>query len=105
MAKKTFKELKIGDPIYLLYITMQPQETYIASITPSRDSYYLIFTLKDNCGNKLPYTRTIHRKFLDKTASISTATNKEDAYKLKVKSIARYNQKYRRNEAPFIFPI
>ena len=81
MEKKTFKELKIGDPIYLLYITMQPQETYIASITPSTDSYYLIFGLKDECGNKLPYVRTIHRKFLDKTISISTATNKEDAYK------------------------
>ena len=96
---KTFKELKVNDPIYMLSMTMQPKKAYVVSITQTTNS--LSFGLKDKYGNKLPYNRSIHIKFLNNTTALSTATNKEDAHKLKIKKISNFNQKYRRNEVPF----
>ena len=90
---KTYGELEVGDTLYVLTEDMAIIKTQILRVTklPNFIAFRLI---GDSCCIK--YTKYIRIELIEKTTSLTTATNLKDIKRLKAQKVAELNTKWRR---------
>ena len=90
---KTYRELEVGDILYVLTEELEIEKTVISRI--SRLPKFISLKLIDNSGN-IRYHKYIHIERIERTVSLTTATNLKDIKKLKAKKVAALNSEWRR---------
>ena len=90
---KTYRELEVGDTIYVLTGDMEIEETVILAIRQELD--YMRLDLRGKITDTT-YIKYVERKlFNNNTRSWSTATNLKDIKKLRAERIADKNKCHR----------